>query len=151
MNEITKDEQSLEHMMEPKNYGKLEDANCVGIALDEKTSEYVIFYSLLDGEIIKDVKYATNGCQDTVIIGSMFTDMIKNNDLDYANGAIQRITEKLGELTKEQKVCSDIVFTAFIASMKNFENKQNGIDEELHILKMKESCEATNMDGEKDE
>ncbi len=146
MNELN--DETLENLMEPKNYGKLTNANCVGVGLDEKTKEYVIFYTLLDGEIIKDVKFATNGCQDTVVIGSMFTDMIKNNNLEYANGAIQRITEKLGELTAEQKVCSDIVFTAFIASMKNFENKQNGADEELHILKMKDSCEATNMGEE---
>ncbi len=149
MNELT--DEKLENLMEPKNYGKLENPSGVGVALDEKTKEYVIFYSLLDGEIIKDVKFATNGCQDTVVIGSMFTDMIKNNNLDYANGAIQRITDKLGELTKEQKVCSDIVFTAFIASMKNCENRENGLDEELKVLKMKESCEATNMGEKSDE
>jgi len=143
-------DEKLDHLMEPKNYGKLDNANCVGIGLDEKTKEYVIFYTLLDGEIIKDVKFATNGCQDTVVIGSMFTDMIKGNNLEYANGAIQRITEKLGELTVEQKVCSDIVFTAFIASMRNFENLQNGKTEEVHILKMKDSCEAENI-GEKSE
>jgi len=139
--------ETLEHLMEPKNYGKLDNANCVGVALDEKTKEYVIFYTLLDGDIIKDVKFATNGCQDTVVIGSMFTQMIKNNNLEYANGAIQKMHEKLGEMTAQQKVCADIVFTAFIASMKNFENLQNGAEEELHILKMKESCEPENLNG----
>ncbi len=143
-------DETLENLMEPKNYGKLENPSGVGVALDEKTKEYVIFYTLLDGDIITDVSYATNGCQDTVVIGSMYSDMIKNNNLEYANDAIQRITEKLGELTKEQKVCSDIVFTAFIASIKNCENRANGADEELHMLKMKESCEATNMENTDD-
>jgi len=143
-------DETLENLMEPKNYGKLENPTGVGVALDEKTKEYVIFYTILDGDIITDVSYATNGCQDTVVIGSMYSDMIKNNNLEYANDAIQRITEKLGELTKEQKVCSDIVFTAFIASIKNCENRQNGEDEELHVLKMKESCEATNMENTDD-
>ncbi|EDZ62503.1 protein possibly involved in FeS-cluster assembly [Sulfurimonas gotlandica GD1] len=159
MNEMLKDVKipdginadTLEHLMDPKNYGKLENANCVGVGLDEKTKEYVIFYTLLDGEIIKDVKFATNGCQDTVVIGSMFTQMIKSNDLEYANGAIQKMNEKLGSMTPQQKVCADIVFTAFIASMKNFENIQNGAEEELHILKMKDSCEAENMQGENNE
>ncbi len=144
-------DETLENLMEPKNYGKLENANAIGVGLDEKTSEYVIFYTLLDNETIKDVKFATNGCQDTVVIGSMFTDMIKDNNLEYANSAIQKINAKLGEMTLQQKVCSDIVFTAFIASMKNFENIQNGADEELHILKMKDSCESKNMNGEEDE
>jgi len=142
--------EALEHLMNPKNYGKLEDANGVGVALDEKTKEYVIFYTLLDGETIKDVRFATNGCQDTVVIGSMFSEMIKNNDVEYANGAIEKMHAKLGVMTPQQQICAEIVFSAFIASLKNFENVQNGADEELHLLKMKESCEAENM-GENNE
>ncbi len=137
----------LEHLMNPKNYGKLDETSGVGVALDEKTKEYVIFYTLLDGDVIKNVSFATNGCQDTLVIGSMFTEMIKDNDLDYANGAIQKMHEKLGKMSKQQQACADIVFSSFIASMKNFENLSNGKEEELHILKMKESCEATGMES----
>ncbi len=144
--------EALEHLMYPKNYGKLEDADGIGVALDEKTKEYVIFYTKLDNDIIKDVKFATNGCQDTVVIGSMFTEMIKNNDTEYAQKAIAKMHDKLGKLTPQQQVCADIVFTAFIASLKNFENKLGGLDEELHLLKMKESCEVPqNNEGEKND
>ncbi len=134
--------EALEHLMYPKNYGKLDDADGVGVALDEKTKEYVIFYVNIEGDIVKEVTFATNGCQDTVVIGSMFTEMIKNNDIEYAQKAIQKMNDKLGNLSAQQQVCADIVFTAFIASLQNYENKQNGADEELHLLKMKESCEA---------
>lgn len=139
--------ETLEHLMNPKNYGKLDDADGVGVALDEKTKEYVIFYTKLDGEIITDVRFATNGCQDTVVIGSMYTEMIKTNDLEYANKAIQKMNEKLGDMTPQQKICADIVFTAFIASVKNYENILNGEKEELHVLKMKESCEVKEEDN----
>jgi nitrogen fixation NifU-like protein len=138
----------LEHLMNPKNYGKLDNASGVGVALDEKTKEYIIFYILLDGEIIKDAKFATNGCQDTVVIGSMFTEMIKGNDIEYANKAIQKMNEKLGDMTPQQKVCADIVFSSFVASIKNYENIQNGADEELHLVKMKDSCEAESIQKE---
>ena len=133
--------ETLEHLMDPKNYGKLDNANGIGVALDEKTKEYVIFYTLLDGELIKDVKFATNGCQDTVVIGSMFTEMIMNNDIEYANGAIKKMNEKLGNMTPQQQVCADIVFSSFKASLQNFQNILNGENEELHLFKMKESCE----------
>jgi len=131
----------LEHLMNPKNYGKLENASGVGVAMDEKTKEYVIFYIILKDQIIIDVKFATNGCQDTVVIGSMFTDMIMNNEIEYANKAIHKMNEKLGVMSPQQQICADIVFSAFNASLKNFENVQNGADEELHLFKMKESCE----------
>ena len=143
--------EALEHLMYPKNYGKLDDADGIGVALDEKTKEYVIFYTKLNEAIITDVKFATNGCQDTVVIGSMFTEMIKENDIDYAQRAIQKMHDKLGKLTPQQQVCADIVFTAFIASLKNYENRQNGADEELHLLKMKESCEAPQEENKNDE
>jgi len=143
--------ETLEHLMNPKNYGKLDEPSGVGVALDEKTKEYVIFYTLLDGDSVADAKFATNGCQDTVVIGSMFTEMIIGNDLDYAQGAIQKMHQKLGDLTPQQKICADIVFSSFIASMKNYENIQNGADEELHLLKMKDSCESTNMENNGDD
>lgn len=140
--------ETLEHLMNPKNYGKLDEPSGVGVALDEKTKEYVIFYTLLDGDTVADARYATNGCQDTVVIGSMFSEMIIGNNLDYAKGAIQKMHEKLGQLSAQQQICADIVFSAFVASMKNYENIQNGEEEELHILKMKDSCEATNMENQ---
>lgn len=138
----------LEHLMNPKNYGKLENHNCIGVAMDEKTGEYVIVYSYLNDEIVKDVSFATNGCQDTVVIGSMFTQMIKNNDLEYANGAIQKMHDKLGNLSAQQQICADIVFSAFIASIKNFENLSDGKEEEMHLFKMKDSCESTGKENE---
>jgi len=136
--------ETLEHLMDPKNYGKLDNANGIGVAHDEKTGEYVIFYVLREDDIIKDAKYATNGCQDTVVIGSMFSEMVIGNDIEYAQKAIQKMHEKLGEMTPQQQVCADIVFSAFVASMINYENIQEGKDEEMHLLKMKDSCEAEN-------
>jgi len=137
----------LDHLMNPKNYGKLDEHSGVGVALDEKTKEYVIFYTLLEGNIIKNVSFATNGCQDTVVIGSMFTEMIKDNDIEYANGAIEKMHDKLGVMSAQQQICAELVFSAFLASLKNFENIQDGEDEELHLFKMKDSCEAVGQDN----
>ncbi|MBD3823877.1 MAG: iron-sulfur cluster assembly scaffold protein [Epsilonproteobacteria bacterium] len=132
----------LMHLMDPKNYGKLENASGVGVAVDEKTGEYVIFYSLMDDLNIIDVRFATNGCQDTVVVGSMFTEMIKGHDVEYAQNSIAKLNEKLGGATPQQQICADMVLSSFVASMMNYENLQNGKSEEMHVLKMKETCEA---------
>lgn len=134
--------ETIEHLMYPKNYGKLDEPNGVGVAMDEKTNEYVIIYIDLHDNILKDIKFATNGCQDTVVIGSMFSDMIMGNDVEYANKAVEKIVEKLGELNPQQQVCADIVFTALQAALINYNHRVQGKDEELHMLKMKESCEV---------
>jgi len=133
----------LSHLMNPQNYGKLEHASGVGVAVDEKTGEYVIFYTLLkEGDTIEDVRFATNGCQDTVVVGSMFTEMIKNNSTSFAQEAIHKMNAKLGGASPQQQICADMVLSAFVASMINYENLQEGKKEEMHVLKMKESCEV---------
>ena len=138
----------LEHLMNPHNYGKLEDANGIGVAVDEKTGEYVIMYLKLADTLISDVRFATNGCQDTVVVGSMFSDMIKENDTDFAQKAVQKLYEKLGStMSAKQKVCADMVFTAFLAALKNHDNLIDGKKEDAHILKMKESCDIGEEDA----
>lgn len=139
------DPEVMSHLMSPRNYGKLDSANCIGVANDEKTGEYVIFYTQLVDSTVKNVMYATNGCQDTVVIGSMFTDMIKGNNIEYAQSAVEKMNEKLGDMTPEQQVCADIVFSAFSASLINFNNLVDGKVEEMHLLLMKDSCDAVSM------
>lgn len=139
----------LEHLINPRNYGKLENPSCVGVAVDEKTGEYVIFYTLLKDDIVEDVKFATNGCQDTVVVGSMFTEMIKGENTEYANKAIEKMAKKFGNVSKQQQVCIEIVLNGFVASMMNYQNICDGKDEEMHVLKMEESCDMQNKPTEK--
>ena len=133
----------LEHLMYPHNYGKLDDADGIGIAMDEQSGEYVILYLKIDSETITDIRFATNGCQDTVVVGSIFTDMVKGQKTSYAQKAVEKVYEKLGSsVSEKQRVCADMVFTSLVAALKNFDNLQAGKEEEAHILKMKQSCET---------
>ena len=132
----------LEHLMAPNNYGKIDDPSGVGVAMDEKAGEYVIFYIKIDGEIIQDLKFATNGCQDTVVVGSMFSHIVKGENIENGKKAIAKMELKLGGLTPKQRICTDLVLEAFIASLINHQNLLNGEVEEMHIIKMKESCEV---------
>jgi len=140
----------LKHIMYPENYGKLETPDGTGVAMDEKTGEFVIFTVKLGQESIEDVKFATNGCQDTVVVGSMFTEMIKGESVEYAKKAISKIEEKLGTLSAQQKICADMVFNGFIASLINVANLAQGEKEEMHVIKSEESCEITPQ-GEENE
>ncbi len=140
----------LKHIMYPENYGKLETPDGTGVAMDEKSGEFVIFTVKLGQESIEDVKFATNGCQDTVVVGSMFTEMIKGESVEYAKKAISKIEEKLGTLSAQQKICADMVFNGFIASLINVANLAQGEEEEMHVIKSEESCEITPQ-GEENE
>ena len=130
----------IKHIMYPQNYGKLESPDGTGVAMDEKTGEFVIFTVKLAKDGIEDINYATNGCQDTVVVGSMFTEMVKGESVEYAKGAIAKIEEKLGVLSPQQKICADMVFNAFVASLINVSNLAQGEKEEMHVIKSEESC-----------
>jgi nitrogen fixation NifU-like protein len=141
----------LSHLMSPQNYGKLDDPSCIGVTLDEKTGEYVIFYLKLDGEVIKDVSFATNGCQDTVVIGSMFTSMIKGQTIEFANNSLGKIADKLGVMSKQQELCAELVLNSFVAALINLKNIEDGKKEEMHVIKTTESCEIEENKEESNE
>ncbi len=130
----------LKHIMYPQNYGKIDNPDGTGVAMDDKTGEFVIFTVALSADGITDINFATNGCQDTVVVGSMFTEMVKGESVEYAQGAIAKVEEKLGVLSPQQKICAEMVFNAFIASMINVANLAQGKKEEMHVIKSDESC-----------
>ena len=141
----------IKHIMYPQNYGKLENPDGTGVAMDDKTNEFVIFTIKLSQDGISDINYATNGCQDTVVVGSMFTEMVKGESVEYAKGAIAKIEEKLGVLSPQQKICADMVFNAFVASLINVSNLAQGQAEEMHVIKTEESCIIPEELGESNE
>ena len=145
MKEPTREELSqeiIEHLMHPKNYGKLDDATGVGVGHDDVSGEYVIFYVHIDGQLIHKVSFATNGCQDTVVLGSMFTDMIKNQTIDNAIKISKKMREKISHQSATQQVCADMVLTSFVAALTHHEMKLDGSTEEMHAIHVEQSCEV---------
>ena len=131
----------LKHLMDPQNYGKLDEPNGIGVAHDDKTGEFVIFYIKTDNGSLSDVRFATNGCQDTVVVGSMFTEIIKGKSIEEGKKAIALLEQKIGIVTPQQRICAEMVFNAFIAALINEENLSRGEKEEMHVIKSEESCD----------
>lgn len=133
----------LEHMMAPKNYGQMENPTCTGMGVDTKTGEFALIYLQLDDEeIISDIKYGCNACQDTVIAGSLFTEMIKGMNLMYAKDASKRLAIKLEDAPPRQRACSMMVIKAFDASLLHKASKEAGGGEDMCSLELNESCEG---------
>ena len=131
----------LEHMMHPKNYGELIDAQGVGMGVDMKTGEFAIVYINIEDEKVDGIQFGANACQDTVVAGSLFTEMVKGDTLENAIKAAQLMDEKLEVAPKKQQACSRLVLRGFDAALKNRENKLNGSDEEMHKMSIKETCD----------
>ena len=134
----------LEHMMNPKNYGKMQYADGVGMGVDKKTGEFAMVYVKVDGEILTDITFGCNACQDTVVAGSLFTEMVKGDTLENMVKALKLMGEKILEVPKKQQACSGMVLTAVRAALINRENRMSKINEEMFTIDMQESCEGIN-------
>jgi nitrogen fixation NifU-like protein len=135
----------IEHMMHPKNYGKLENPDGVGIGYDEESGEYVMLYLATDGTDVSDIAFATNGCQDTVILGSVFTEMIKGTRLGEAETIAAKLASQIAAAPAKQQACSELVLSAFAAANLNREHRSKGSGEEFHKIDIAHSCDT---DGE---
>ncbi|MEW5832665.1 MAG: iron-sulfur cluster assembly scaffold protein [Campylobacterota bacterium] len=132
----------VEHLMHPRNYGPLENASGVGVGHSEKTGEFVILYLDCEEERIRNIGYATNGCHDTVVLGSMFTEMVKGETLSYAASAAEKLREKVALGPVKQQACAHMVLTAFDAAKIHRQHKREGSDEELHAIEIGMECEV---------
>ena len=135
----------LDHMMNPKNYGVMEDHDGLGMGADKKTGEFTMVYIKLDGKKLENITFGCNACQDTVVAGSLFTEMVKGDTLENAITALKLMDEKLYTAPKKQQACSRMVLQAFRAAIINYENRSNGMDEEMFTIDLKESCEGVNV------
>ena len=131
----------LDHMMNPRNYGEIKEPDCCGIGFDGRSGEYVVIYLKIEDESIEDFKFSAQACQDTIVAGSMFSEMVLKDTLENAKKALDLVKEKIKDAPSRQRACTSLVLTAFEACLINYENRKNGMDEELHKLKMDESCE----------
>ena len=131
----------LEHMMHPKNYGVMEDANGVGMAVDKKTGEFAMVYIKVEDNKIANITFGVNACQDTVVAGSLFTEMVKGDTLDNGIKALKLMSEKLLNAPKKQQVCSGMVLEAFRSAIRNYEHREKGIDENIFTFDLRDSCE----------
>ena len=150
------------HFMQPENYGKLEDADCIGTGIDNTTSSYVIMYIKRDETHITDVMFGSNATQDVNTLGSIFTEMIKGEEIVEAlkitlgleqdlQKAYADLPEPKVDLTKpegqqvehvstEYQDCANMVLTAFRAAMRHYERKLGGVEESQFDMNIVKSC-----------
>src|SRR5690554_3191128 len=77
-------EKVMEHFMNPRNVGEIEDADGVGEVGNAKCGDIMKMYLKIDNGIIQDVKFKTFGCGSAIASSSMATELIKGKTIDEA-------------------------------------------------------------------
>ncbi|MCF6200758.1 MAG: iron-sulfur cluster assembly scaffold protein [Hydrogenimonas sp.] len=115
---------TIDHMINPRNYGKLESPNAVGIGKNPQNGEMVIIYLKIDGNMIENIRFQAKACMTTVIAGSIFTETIKGVTLEESKELTSLMLKKVEMMPPEEAACTELVAEAFFAALDHYEAKK---------------------------
>ncbi len=144
-------ETTMDHMMNPRNYGKLESPDAVGIGKNPQNGEMVIIYLKIENEKIEDIKFQAKACMTTVIAGSIFTQTVKGATLKEARELTSIMLEKVKQMPPEEAACSELVAEAFLAALENYEEKKSDPLAPVPTRMIKNRCLDLTLDNREDD
>lgn len=120
-------EKVMDHFRNPRNLGKMDDADGIGEVGNAKCGDIMKMYIKVKDGIIEDVKFNTFGCGSAIASSSMATEMIKGKSIDDALELSNKaVVEALDELPTHKIHCSVLAEEAVKAAVKDYYDK-NGI------------------------
>ena len=117
-------EKVMDHFMNPRNVGKIDDADGVGEVGNAKCGDIMKISIKVDNNIITDVKFNTFGCGSAIASSSMATEMIKGKSLDDALELTNKaVAEALDGLPAHKMHCSVLAEEAIKAAIDDYKEK----------------------------
>jgi len=144
------DEQLMTHMMNPQNYGEIENSDATGIGKNPLNGEKVAIYLKVkasDDPIIEDIKFQAIGCSTTIVAGSIITSEAKGVTFSRAEELISITLGMLDNVPPEDAACSEMVALALQASIDTYRARQN--DSDFPIISYKIATNCTPKEEEK--
>jgi len=115
-------EKVMEHYRNPRNVGKIEDADAVGTAGSLVCGDQLKIYLKIKDNIVTDAKFQTFGCGSAVASSSILTEMIIGKTVDEVKKITNKdIADELGGLPPEKMHCSVMGYEALEDAFKNYE------------------------------
>ncbi len=119
-------EKVMEHFQNPRNLGKMEDADGIGEGGNAVCGDIMKIYIKVDHGIITDVKFNTFGCGSAIATSSMATEMIKGKKIEEALTLSNKaVVEALDGLPAHKIHCSVLAEEAVKAAVKDYYDKNN--------------------------
>ncbi len=115
----------LEHFMNPRNVGEIEDSNGVGKVRNPVCGDAMTIYIKVKNDVIKDIKFKTFGCAAAIATSSMVTEMVKGKKIEEAlKVSNKEIIKSLDGLPPEKIHCSLLAEDGLKAAIKDYKKNQ---------------------------
>ncbi len=115
----------MEHFMNPRNVGVIEDPDGYGKVGNPICGDVMeIFIKVKDG-IITDIKFRTFGCGSAIATSSMITELAKGKHVDEAIKITRSdVADELDGLPPQKMHCSNLAADALSDAIKDYKNKK---------------------------
>ena len=115
----------MDHFMNPRNMGEIEDADGVGEVGNPACGDVMKLFLKIEGDRIVDAKFKTFGCGAAIASSSMTTEMIKGKTIDEAlKLSNEAVAEALGGLPPAKEHCSVLAEDALRQALEDYKKKK---------------------------
>lgn len=119
-------EKVMDHFMNPRNIGEIEDASGVGQVGNPKCGDIMKIYLKIEDNIVKDAKFKTFGCGAAVATSSMATELIIGKTIQEALLITNKsVMEALDGLPPTKVHCSCLAEEALQSALWDYAIKNN--------------------------
>ena len=117
-------EQVMDHFMNPRNMGEMEDASGVGTVGNAKCGDIMRIYIKVENDVITDVKFKTFGCGAAIATSSKATEIVKGMTLEEAEKVTNKmVMDALGGLPPVKIHCSVLAEEALHAAIQDYRDR----------------------------
>jgi nitrogen fixation NifU-like protein len=115
----------LEHFMNPKNVGTIENPDGYGKVGNPVCGDLMEMYIRVENDIITDIKFKTFGCGSAIATSSMVTELAKGKHVDEAEKITRNdVANELDGLPPKKMHCSNLAADALQAAIKDYKSKK---------------------------
>ena len=116
----------MDHFVNPRNVGKMDDADGVGEVGNAKCGDIMKVYIKVKDGILTDVKFNTFGCASAIATSSMATEMVKGKSIEEAMKLTNKaVAEALDGLPPVKMHCSLLAEQALKEALEDYFKKNN--------------------------
>jgi len=115
----------MEHFMNPRNVGTIENPDGYGKVGNPVCGDLMEMYITVKDDVITDMKFQTFGCGSAIATSSMVTEMAKGMHVDEAMKITRNdVADELDGLPPIKMHCSNLAADALHEAIKDYKEKK---------------------------